>query len=280
MTNLEIQSALARLGYDPGPVDGIAGKRTTAAVVAFQRATPGLTPDGKAGPLTQAALARALAALETPAATSEPTPSPDTASRIVAAALAHVGLGYGGTQARRLAYAEWLFPHDNRTQAQQMASAMSSCGLHALSCWRVAGVQDAALAAPYATRIGRAVVDVVSIAMRHGAWVDATRGVPDSEPQAGDVVLIGREPDPSYGGPSHVVVVTGRDGSLVESSDGGQPDPHGGGGCVAILARRRAYDGSTGQAWLRTADGAATPEKPSRGRRVVGWAVAARLRTA
>jgi peptidoglycan hydrolase-like protein with peptidoglycan-binding domain len=279
MTTTEIQAALARLGYDPGKADGIAGKRTTAAVVAFQRSA-GIDADGKAGPITQAALTRALAALETPSATPEPAPSPDTASRIVAAALAHVGLGYGGTQARRLAYAEWLFPLDNRTQAQQMASAMSSCGLHALACWRVAGVQDDALRAPYATRIGRAVADVVSIAQRHGAWVDATRGVPDTEPQAGDVVLIGRESDPSYGGVSHVVVVTGRDGAIVESSDGGQPDPHGGGGCVAILARRRAYDGSGAFPWLRTADGAATPATPSKGRRVVGWAVAAKLKTA
>lgn len=278
MTTLEIQTALARLGYDPGPLDGLRGKRTTKAVLAFQGAE-GLDADGIVGPKTAAALQRALAALPAPEATPAPTPSPDTASRIVAAALAHTGLGYGGTQARRLAYAEWLFPHDLPAARLQMASAMSSCGLHALSCWRVAGVQDAALRAPYATRIGRAVADVVGIAMRQGAWVDCTRAAPATSPEAGDVVLIGRESDPAYGGPSHVVVVTGRDGALVESSDGGQPDPYGGGGCVAILARRRVWDVSTGVAWLRTADGQGTPERPTKGRRVVGWARASALVT-
>ena len=55
-----VQQALASLGYDPGPLDGIRGARTRGAVVAFQRAQ-GLTPDGIVGPRTREALARALA---------------------------------------------------------------------------------------------------------------------------------------------------------------------------------------------------------------------------
>lgn len=55
MTALEIQSALAVLGYDPGPLDGKDGPKTRAAVKAFQ-ADRGLTVDGAVGPQTQRAL--------------------------------------------------------------------------------------------------------------------------------------------------------------------------------------------------------------------------------
>lgn len=51
-TVLELQTALARGGYDPGPLDGLAGRRTTSAVKAFQRAHPPLVVDGDAGPAT------------------------------------------------------------------------------------------------------------------------------------------------------------------------------------------------------------------------------------
>lgn len=42
----EMQSNLARLGYDPGPVDGLFGPRTSAAIREFQQ-DHGLTPDGR-----------------------------------------------------------------------------------------------------------------------------------------------------------------------------------------------------------------------------------------
>lgn len=50
-----IQRALLGKGFDPGPVDGIWGRRTIAAVRAFQRAE-GLTVDGIYGPMTAARL--------------------------------------------------------------------------------------------------------------------------------------------------------------------------------------------------------------------------------
>lgn len=59
-STMGLQRALARLGYDPGPVDGLPGPRTRAAVVAFQSAA-GLVPDGVIGPLTRGALQRAFA---------------------------------------------------------------------------------------------------------------------------------------------------------------------------------------------------------------------------
>jgi uncharacterized protein (TIGR02594 family) len=52
---LTVQRALSLAGFDPGPLDGIAGARTRAAVKAFQRAR-GLISDGIAGPNTLALL--------------------------------------------------------------------------------------------------------------------------------------------------------------------------------------------------------------------------------
>ncbi len=43
----DIQSNLARMGYDPGPVDGVAGPRTRAAIRRYQR-DHGLAADGRA----------------------------------------------------------------------------------------------------------------------------------------------------------------------------------------------------------------------------------------
>ena len=44
----DVQKALAKAGFDPGPVDGRMGRKTKAAIKAFQRAQ-GLTPDGVVG---------------------------------------------------------------------------------------------------------------------------------------------------------------------------------------------------------------------------------------
>jgi hypothetical protein len=46
-----LQQALAAAGFDPGPIDGEYGPRTTAAVAAFQ-SVRGLVVDGKVGPQT------------------------------------------------------------------------------------------------------------------------------------------------------------------------------------------------------------------------------------
>lgn len=55
MTVKEIQQKLAELDYDPGPIDGINGPNTCAAIKEFQR-EHGLVVDGIAGPNTQNAL--------------------------------------------------------------------------------------------------------------------------------------------------------------------------------------------------------------------------------
>ena len=51
----QLQRALNRAGYDPGPIDGKLGKKTRAAIKAFQR-QHGLTADGVVGEKTWAAL--------------------------------------------------------------------------------------------------------------------------------------------------------------------------------------------------------------------------------
>ena len=50
-----IQQALKRLGFDPGPIDGIFGQMTASAVAAFQSVS-GFVTDGQAGPVTMALL--------------------------------------------------------------------------------------------------------------------------------------------------------------------------------------------------------------------------------
>lgn len=60
MNTKELQIALYQAGFDPGPIDGITGKKTRAAIIAFQTAK-GLKADGIAGPLTLRALGAVVA---------------------------------------------------------------------------------------------------------------------------------------------------------------------------------------------------------------------------
>ena len=55
----QVQADLARLGYEPGPVDGSAGRRTTEAVKRFQSAS-GLEVDGRIGAALVARLQAAV----------------------------------------------------------------------------------------------------------------------------------------------------------------------------------------------------------------------------
>jgi peptidoglycan hydrolase-like protein with peptidoglycan-binding domain/surface antigen len=68
------QGALAGLGYDPGPVDGIAGPKTRAAVAQYQ-SDVGLVPDGEISPELVARLLRAHPATS-PVATADPAAAP------------------------------------------------------------------------------------------------------------------------------------------------------------------------------------------------------------
>lgn len=55
MTTREIQEALSKAGFNPGPIDGIRGRRTIKAIKEFQAAN-GLVPDGLVGSKTRAVL--------------------------------------------------------------------------------------------------------------------------------------------------------------------------------------------------------------------------------
>lgn len=70
-TTLDIQRRLKELGYNPGPIDGIPGRLTQAAVRAFQ-AWAGLEQDGIVGPLTLKSLFPAVPAGDVPAELSYP----------------------------------------------------------------------------------------------------------------------------------------------------------------------------------------------------------------
>ncbi len=72
----EAQQLLTDLGYDPGPIDGDYGRRTAAAVSAFQR-DAGITQDGWIDQDLLNALRRAKAARK-PTAVSQPKPQRQT----------------------------------------------------------------------------------------------------------------------------------------------------------------------------------------------------------
>lgn len=57
----QAQRWLAKLGYSPGPADGVPGQRTVAAVARFQKDHGQLKVDGIIGPATLSALQRAVA---------------------------------------------------------------------------------------------------------------------------------------------------------------------------------------------------------------------------
>jgi peptidoglycan hydrolase-like protein with peptidoglycan-binding domain len=69
-----LQESLAKLGYNPGPIDGIFGPQTDKAVRAFQ-ADKGLVVDGIVGNNTWAALEKALENPPTPPTPPTPPPS-------------------------------------------------------------------------------------------------------------------------------------------------------------------------------------------------------------
>lgn len=76
-----VQTALSRLGYAPGPIDGAWGAKTKGAVVSFQ-AAKGLTADGVLGPKTIAALQAAVAEMRpAPPATKPASPPAVTAAQ-------------------------------------------------------------------------------------------------------------------------------------------------------------------------------------------------------
>ena len=94
-----LQSKLINLGYLTGKADGIFGRKTTAAVVAFQKANK-LKADGIAGAKTLAQLDKSGTSSSASAASATPTPAPTQAPG-ASEALA------GRPNASRVIYANW-----------------------------------------------------------------------------------------------------------------------------------------------------------------------------
>ena len=72
MSVRQIQQWLSSHGFNPGPIDGIMGPKTRAAIRAFQQAA-GITVDGIVGPQTTGAMSTYGQSPPPPS----PTPAPD-----------------------------------------------------------------------------------------------------------------------------------------------------------------------------------------------------------
>ena len=83
----QVQNALVRLGYDPGPPDGLIGERTTRSVRAFQQRS-GLAVDGR---VTQPLYRALLAAINKPGAVAATPMSPATPPAVAPNAASNPG---------------------------------------------------------------------------------------------------------------------------------------------------------------------------------------------
>lgn len=165
----------------------------------------------------------------------------------------------------------FMLPFDEPEEARDyLRSGKSTCGLTGKGYVTLLGSDHRVLLAPYLPRDGQAIADLVLVARDGGAW--RTPEPQGLEPLAGDVILIGHmlhdgSPDPAYvrgtRATEHIVIMTGRDGQLLESVEGGQPG-------VERRTRRVVRVGR--ELWLaHTEHGVGPDGRPLVGRRVVGW---------
>jgi hypothetical protein len=98
---LEVQSRLKKLGYAPGPLDGIYGVATASAVREFQ-ADHKLEVDGVVGPHTRAALAAAKPGHKPPA-----TNGSSLGRKALAEAINHLGTKESPAGSNRTAFGRW-----------------------------------------------------------------------------------------------------------------------------------------------------------------------------
>ncbi len=182
-------------------------------------------------------------------------------TRIVVKAREVCGLGSTGPEERQRTYEDFLFPHpEDERSAEAMADAMSSCGLVARSLLYLALVDAWELGAPYSKNVGKVITWIIAIARRMGAWVDFDTTPLEKAPDMadGDVPIIGREGDPAFGGPTHVLV-------LLEGGEKG----------YGILEKTVRFERRGAALWCRTVNADGTL---SAGRRVQGFINAAWLR--
>ncbi|HHY26710.1 MAG TPA: LysM peptidoglycan-binding domain-containing protein [Desulfitobacterium dehalogenans] len=129
----EVQVRLSELGYIPGPIDGIFGAKTEAAVIRFQR-DRGLTPDGIVGPLTYNVL-------------FQPVPQPDYIPYTIKAGdtLYKLSLIYGVSVDELFAANPGVDPYQLRI-GQQIIIPKRPGRRHTFSAWIPYWVQQEAMA--------------------------------------------------------------------------------------------------------------------------------------
>lgn len=129
----EVQARLSELGYMPGPIDGIFGVKTEAAVIRFQR-DRGLTPDGIVGPLTYNAM-------------FQPGPQPDYILYTIKAGdtFYKLSLAYGVSVDEIIAANPGVDPYQLRI-GQQIKIPKTPGRRHTFSAWIPYWVQQEAMA--------------------------------------------------------------------------------------------------------------------------------------
>lgn len=104
----EVQTALSRLGYAPGPIDGAWGAKTKGALVSFQ-AAKGLTADGVLAPKTIAALQAATAEMRPASVAAKPASAPAVTAATLSALSRACGAFASPVVAQGIAdNSEWL----------------------------------------------------------------------------------------------------------------------------------------------------------------------------
>jgi len=189
-------------------------------------------------------------------------------------ALSHVGLDPGDA-----AYLAAVYPHDHPSRRAALARHQSGCGIVDEAAWEAAGVRVPGYELGYDRRGAGAglppISAVVQMAQRSGAWVDpVTVGV---VPLPGDALVLGCASCPGVWSrgdlaSEHVAIVVATrrsystDACTVHSVDGGQP---------GIRPRSRSLVWCGRELWSAPTEYAIGPDgRPTRGRRVLGWASA------
>ena len=170
-TVAEVQRLLARLGYDPGPADGVPGRKTETAIARYQR-DAGLPVDGRASASLRQRLASAVAPKITPTPSPAPTPAVTTTATAPAPPASSITPSAASPTAGTLALVDALKAAVGRAETAGGADPTLIAALKRLIAahdwpWRVAVLDDTFADGDYTSGVGW-VVDSGSLAVRPG----------------------------------------------------------------------------------------------------------------